>query len=226
MKSNETLRVARDLLGEKVAHVLRTQIIAGEIPVGTRLIEDDLAARMGTSRGPLRDALALLSVEGLVSTSPGRGTYVKGLTEASANELMAVRSILEEYAARLATARIRPEGESALRDLVDQMVQAARLRDLDSFVGLDLRIHRMIWNLSGNERLVDVLNYLIPPCSVLVRLNAETYTDWSAMVELHQTLADAIVSGDADEAARSMRVHIEAARREAMNALRSRSTDG
>jgi DNA-binding GntR family transcriptional regulator len=151
--------VSRELLGRKVADVLRRQIILGQMPDGARLVEDDLAARFGVSRGPIREAFTALERERLVRTCPGKGTYVRALTEDSVRQLFAVRTILEVQAAELAARRVAAEpGQAAvLRSLAERFARAAENGHLDQYAELDHDIHRKIWELSGNEHLADVL---------------------------------------------------------------------
>jgi DNA-binding GntR family transcriptional regulator len=200
-------RIRRELLGDKVADVVRRMILTGELSAGTRLVEDDLAARLGTSRGPLRDALSRLGRECLVENRPGRGTYVKGLTAESIQDLFALRTILESFAAELAAVKIEPEEAEELRGLLDQMDDIARNGDGGDYADVDMEIHRQIWRIAGNEYLVEVLESLVLPVTVFVKVNAEYHHDWSEVVWLHRQLIEAIASGDKELAARTMHEH-------------------
>lgn len=221
METIASHRISRELLSEKAADLLRRQILAGELPPGVRLVEDDLAAQMGTSRGPLRDAFAILAREGLVTTSHGKGTYVRGLTAAGVRQLYDVRTVLEAYGVGLAVARMDEEQAAELKALPDRMAQAVSRGVLKEYVDLDLAIHRRIWELSGNEYLANVLEQLFSPSHALITLNAQSFTDWPTVVDLHQRLVDAIVSGDAAGADRVLREHMVHSLNKALLALRS-----
>ncbi len=209
MSEVPSLRLSRDSLGQKAADVLRRQILSGELPAGTRLVEDELASRMGTSRGPLRDAFVFLAREGLVSTTPGKGTYVKGITAESLRQLYEVRILLEEHAAGLAAENVDEESASEMRTLVDQMARAARAGDQSEYVRLDEAIHQAMWRLAGNDHLVNVLEYLIVPCMALITLNAQTRRDWPVVVEYHRQLAEAIATQEPESARRIMREQLQ-----------------
>lgn len=200
-------KIQRELLSDKVTDVLRRMILTGELPVGTHLVEDDLARQLGTSRAPLREALGQLGREGLVAGQPGRGTHVKGFTAESIRDLFAVRTVLEVLAAELAAARIGPTDARHLAGLADAMEAAVREGKGEGYVGFDLEIHRAIWRASGNERLVEVLEDLVIPVQVFVNVNAEGYHDWPEVVELHRRLVAAVASRDKELAANTMRDH-------------------
>lgn len=200
-------RIQRDLLSAKVANVLRQMILSGQFAANTRLVEDELASQLGTSRAPLREALSVLNREGLVVSQPGRGTYVKGFTEKSVRDLFAVRTVLEVLAAELAATRIEPQEVDELRELLRQMDDIVTREGNGDYSDVDIRIHRLIWRTSGNERLVEVLESLLAPVVVFIRLNAEHYSDWTEVAHLHRELIEAIASGDRELAARTMQLH-------------------
>ncbi len=210
MEMAESDRISRESLGEKVADLLRRKILSGELSQGTRLVEDELAAQIGTSRGPLRHAFGLLAREGLVATSHGRGTYVTGLTAESLRQLYEVRTVLECHAAELASARIDEQQAGELRQLAEAMEAAAREGRQPDYVHADVEIHRRIWKLSGNDHLIRVLEYLINPCFVLIGLKAEHQPAlWEVNAARHREMVAAITSGDRIGAARSMREQLQ-----------------
>ena len=219
----ESLLVSRDLLGRKVADILRRQIVLGQIPDGTRLVEDDLASRLGVSRGPIREAFTTLERERLVRTRPGKGTYVRALTEDSVRQLFAVRTILEVQAAELAARRVAEEPEQAavLNALVERFARAAAEGRMSQIVDLDHDIHRKIWELSGNEHLADVLGYLTELSTVIVALEFESRAQWREVTPAnHRKLVEAVASGDPEVAGQWARQHLEASLQGALSALR------
>lgn len=205
MEPSASVRVSRESLGQKVADLLRRRILAGELPVGARLVEDELSAQLGTSRGPLRDAFSLLAREGLLATTQGKGTYVKGLTPDSLRQLYEVRTILEVHASRQAAGNAEAGESAVLVALVDRMGEAARRGDQRGYVAADVALHRAIWRLSGNDHLVGLLEYLITPCATLIAMNAESRYRWPIVVEYHQRLVNSVSSGQVDEAGHATR---------------------
>lgn len=212
-------RVTRELLSDKVAYLLRRMILSGELQQGSHLVEGELAAQLGISRAPLREALDILGQEGLVDTRPGRGTYVRGFTAERVRELFAVRAVLESFAAELAAAGLSPEQCAQLQALVDDMQVAVEAGRIEDYVALDMRIHRAIWNASGNTRLVDVLERLVSPVEAFMLVNAEHYRDWPEVVRHHRQLVEAVASGQSTRAIETMRDHLEHAALKAQAAL-------
>ena len=212
-------RIQRQLLSSQVADVLRRMILSGDLAAGTHLVEDELASQLGTSRAPLREALSRLSREGLVVSQPGRGTYVKGFTAKSIQDLFSLRTVLEAYAAELAATKIRPNDTEELRELLRQMEDIVNRSEGGDYVDVDMEIHRRIWHIAGNERLVEVLENLSLPVTVFVKVNAEHYRDWPEVVGLHRQLVESVASGDGELAARTMRDHQANALEKALAAL-------
>ena len=98
----ETVRTLRDRIAERI----RSLIIDGGLTPGDRLVEPDLARRLGVSRTPLREALLQLDSEGFVRVTPRRGAVVSVLSHADAAETYQVKGVLEAFAARLACSRL------------------------------------------------------------------------------------------------------------------------
>ncbi len=189
--------VSRDTLGDRVADLLRRKILHGDIPEGTRLVEEELATQLGTSRQPLRYAFQVLEREGLVITNRGRGTYVATFTTETYRELNDVRTNLEVMAFQLASRRMADEGKRDLENLAEILEIAAQARDLQRFVETDMGIHRKIWELSGNHQLERILNYFVGPGMTMMQLHLESHPDDIAIyLSQHLQLVEAVTSGD------------------------------
>jgi DNA-binding GntR family transcriptional regulator len=228
MRSIQSLRISRDLLSEKTVEMLRWQIVSGQLRAGSRLVEEDLALRLGTSRAPLREALSVLAREGLVENERGKGTFVKGLTEESLRQQFTIRSLLEVFAARSAAARIDDAAAVRLLELAELMHRAARDHDEAEFIRSDLAIHRAIWQLADNPFLLSALEPLVAPLGALMRLNAEATQDaaWTEAARSHRELAEAIVSRNTRLAGSLMQASVEVALEEALAALASQRANG
>ena len=195
-----SVRVSRDLLGEKIAKQLRQQILKGQLKNGSRLVEDTLAADFGTSRGPVRHAFILLAREGLLTSAPGKGAYVKGVTQESIRSLYGIRRVLENYAVELAIERATDQQLQELREICAEQEEAARTGNRIDYVRLDGAIHRQIWKLSGNEYVINLLEHILPPSMVLMELNAELYTDWVSNAARHRHLVEMLALRNVDAA--------------------------
>jgi DNA-binding GntR family transcriptional regulator len=201
-------RVGRGLLSDQVYQVLRQRIVAGELVPGQRLVEADIARQLGTSQAPAREAIKRLAHEGLVSSLPHRGNYVAEISADQAREVREVRVVLEEFAARQATARIQPRTLRTLEESVDRMRTAASAGDIGAFREADITFHRDVCVASGNSFLTRLWRTIEPNLWGLHVVSNPLYGgDWTAMAERHAALVASLAAGDPDEAARLFAAH-------------------
>jgi GntR family transcriptional regulator of gluconate operon len=193
--------LSRTSLSEATAELLRERIFAGAFKPGARLVEADIARQLGTSRGPVREALAMLRAEGLVREEPGRGTYVESLGRRDIEEIYEVRAGLESVAARLIIERGDEAALAALDLALDRMRWAAARGDRQEFVDADLALHGELCTLSRNGRLHRTWEAQIGLLRTLIRLEIGTLTETlEPLIDEHVRLVDEIRSGDADRA--------------------------
>jgi DNA-binding GntR family transcriptional regulator len=132
---------------------LRDAILAGQIPMGARINELELATAWRVSRTPIRDAIRRLEAEGLVQAVPGRGVMVPRLGLADVDELYELREVLEGRAARRAAERATPDFHARLSTLIRALGAALKAGDLDRMFSIDSDLHTSIAAMSGNSRL-------------------------------------------------------------------------
>jgi DNA-binding GntR family transcriptional regulator len=151
---NETAMIDKKPLREEVCARLRERIIAGTFPPGSRLQDVRVAAELGVSRTPVREALLRLVKEGLVESDPNRGFFVAPLSRTEVLEIYPIIWTLECLAVE-ASAPPTPPQMQALRQINAEMASVAAdpLRRLE----LDMRWHHTLVELSGNQRLMDLL---------------------------------------------------------------------
>ena len=198
-------------LGDRVAHELRVRIIGGELPRGTRLVEDALAEQFDVSRGPIRDAYRQLEAEGLLE-SRRRGVFVTGLTEDDVDELYMLRESLETLAMSLAMRRAEPDGWDRAQQCVDEMTTAARRRDVQSFARADLEFHTEFYRLSGHRRLRSVWEQYLPTIAVVLDVTNAQDVDLHPAAEAHADLLRLARNGPEEEALTNLRAHLLGAR--------------
>ena len=145
---------------ETVYEALRDEIVSGVLKPGDRLAEVDIAKRMGTSQGPVREALARLRSQGLIEVFPHRGSFVADLTVAEARDIYATRAVLERRAMELALPRLTAEDYRQLERDVDVLAQAARDGDIVEIVAADMQFHRRIVEASGSPTLVRFWDFI------------------------------------------------------------------
>jgi DNA-binding GntR family transcriptional regulator len=189
------LAAYRGLLDEVAARI-RARIFSGELRDGQRIVERDLAAEMGTSRGPIRDALRILAQEGLVITAPRRGTHVASLTTADALEILAIREALEPVAVRFLLDRNEPKDFEPLQAVVDRLERAALANDWNLAILLDLEFHEIIFELSGQRRMLRIWESLKTPMLQLFGKLSQYYSDIAEVPKRHSDLLDSLRSGD------------------------------
>lgn len=187
-------------LADQAADILRRYIILGRLKAGAKLSERTLAAQLGISPGPAREALLQLEREGLVVTQTD-GRHVVELTEHDVLELIEVRKPLEKLAAARTAERMTPEIAAELRASLEPMRKACTTRDMDALLASDREIHRTIWRHSGNQRVFEILDALIGPLWTFFynqpnRPEETSQAFWDRHMAHHDALVDAILSGD------------------------------
>jgi DNA-binding GntR family transcriptional regulator len=199
----------RESLPEKIAELLRVSFVNGTLLPGTRLVETEIAERMGVSRGPLREALRILQREGLVEARHNRGTYVAEFSEEDVVEIYILRSQLEALAATSSASHASPEQVEQLQGLVDEMSNATMARQYNRAADIDLKMHQLLWEISGNKRLLQFLSSMGAQIRMFLIVNTHLYENLVVhAVAEHQQLVNAIRAGDGERAGAIMRDHI------------------
>jgi DNA-binding GntR family transcriptional regulator len=142
---------------QAAAQALRAAIISGELKGGDRVLEQKWSLRLGIGQPTLREALRELEHQGLLRKIPQRGTYVAELSPDDYRRILEVRIPLESVAIGRAAARLTPESEKELTDIVMTMAGTGKDIDVKNFHDCDVLFHRKIWELAENEYLQDFL---------------------------------------------------------------------
>lgn len=142
-------------LSDYVADQLRQAILIGELQPTQRLVEEDLATSLQTSRGPVRDAIRMLENEGLVIRQPHRGAFVAELSPADVREIYSLREALESLAIRYVIKVATDDQINELEKLVHQMDDLTH-NEFTQFqaTDLDMSFHRTLCQISGHRRLL------------------------------------------------------------------------
>lgn len=198
--------IERETLEIQAYKQLRRAILDGKFASHERLIQDELAVLLGTSRIPVRDALRRLEADGLVVTGE-RGTYhVRPFGPDDAREVFALRELLEPYAARIAIPRLDELATRHLANLTTQLVQAARLRDDHDYVETNRRFHFDLYEYSGMERLVRMISGLWSGRPPFTPIQLASQLEQS--VAEHIALMEVIELRRTDRAVELLRMHI------------------
>lgn len=191
---------------------IREQILSGEQPGGEWLRESDLAAAIGVSRTPVREALRRLEAEGLVKHERNRGAQVQSWAFKDLEDLFALRSLLEPWGCALTAANGTVSLE-ALDALSDAMADAATRQppDLDLITELNAQFHGMIMEASGNSRLLAILESLVQTPFVWRTFSHYTPDELQRSLAQHRELVSALRTGDPLWAEAAMRSHLRSA---------------
>jgi DNA-binding GntR family transcriptional regulator len=207
--------ISRTVLREQVKDILLHRIVSGDLKPGERLVETRIAAELGTSQAPVREALRDLELLRMVESEPFRGARVRAFGDAELIEVYPVRAVLEELAAREATKRL--DGDVALLEQeVEAMCAAAKRGDLNELVRHDIAFHRLIVESAGNAVLEQCWKSLGVEGRITISLYG-TYVEPQEAAELHVPILEAIRLRQPATAGREARRHVESFARIARN---------
>lgn len=204
--------------GSEVYSRLLTEIRTGILRPGDRLTETELAARLGISRTPVREAIRALEIDGLVTHKPRVGASIRALDYAEITELYEMRSVLEGTAARFAARAAYPSERVELRAINDDM---ARARDAEKIFTLNSRFHSVLLNAARNRFLVRAIQSIQKTLLILGPSTLEEADRLAGALAEHDSVIAALNSHDGDAAEAAMRAHIEAAHRARLKHLRN-----
>ena len=210
--------------GLSVYRRLLDEIRTGALAPGERLREIDLAARVGASRTPVREALRMLEADGLVTHEPRLGVIVRSLDYAEVVELYEMRAVLEGTAARLAARAASDVELGELRSLNDEFAAAgaAAPTAAPSAYELNRQFHRALHDAAKNRYLVRAIGALEKTLMILGPTTLMEGDRAAAAADEHGRLLDALEARDGARAEAEMRAHIEAAQRVRLKGLRRR----
>jgi len=195
-------------LASVVQGELERMIVSGELAPGEKLTEMALAARLGVSRGPLREAFRMLEEAGLVRTEKNRGVFVRDIPIDEAIEIFDLRAAMDELVGRRLAEKITPAELREVRGLVDAMEQSVKAKDARSYHLLNLQFHDRLVELAGNRKLTAIYRKLIKELSLFRRLNLADGWLLPISASEHRGIVKAIASGDPQAAGRAMFDHV------------------
>jgi len=201
------MNVARP--SQKDAYALILEAIDSHIyKPGDRLVESELAERLGVSRTPVREALQRLETQSLL-TRDGRSLIVASLDHSQLSELYVVRGELEGLAARLAARHAAPEEVKVLRSMLND--DQALINDPDALSRANRRFHKQIHLASHNRFLVQQLDLVHRSMALLATTSISAEGRGADTLKEHETIVAAIEAGDGDAADKALRDHISEA---------------
>lgn len=209
MTDNLTLHMNAYLpLRDVVFHTLREAILKGELKPGERLMEIQLSNRLGVSRTPIREAIRMLEQEGLAVTIPRKGAQVAKMTEKDMEDVLQIREALDELAASIACEQISKEELAELRETMLEFEESTTTEDVQRIAEADVRFHDIIYQATGNPRLVNILNNLREQ---MYRYRVEYLKDeksYPVLVQEHRQIIEGLAARNKEMVSAAMQMHV------------------
>jgi DNA-binding GntR family transcriptional regulator len=185
--------IYQNSLADQVTERIREAIIRGNLGPNERLAEPALAAELGVSRSPVREALLRLESDGLVRREANRGFSVWNPTATDVDEILGLRVMMEALAAELLIDKLTDEDFSTLEEIIEQQRQVIEVKGLLRLTRADRRFHAYFVERAGNSRLLNMWNEIMGQWEVLIFLRAEHYpTVPGTVLTDHRTILDAL----------------------------------
>jgi DNA-binding GntR family transcriptional regulator len=188
-------------LTDQISEVIRGKIFSGELKPGDRVVEQKIARELGVGQNAIREVLIELSHLGFVRRVPNIGTFVTKLSRNDAEKISQVRMALEVLVIDLVAERVEAEGLDLAQadELLQKMRKAIGRRDVVSFYENDLRFHRLLWSLTENEYLSQMLEQVVTPLfAFFIMLNTPTLDRaeyFNEAIDHHENVLKALRSG-------------------------------
>jgi len=179
-----------------VAHVIRKAILEGRLKPGSQLREIPLAADLGVSRAPLREALGLLAEEGLVKRIPYKGAFVTEISGELIAEIASLRKRLEPYAIELALPRLKSSARIKVTRALEDMAIGADNNDPAATIEAHTAFHRAFYELCGHRLVLDLWTSWEAQLQLFFSADQKLFADLHDMVAAHQRLLDIVDTGD------------------------------
>lgn len=187
---------------------IERMILDAELEMGSRINELALAARLGISRGPVREACRCLTQTGLLETRANRGFFVRKLTHKEVIDLYDLRAGLMRLAGELLAQRATDEQLARLRALVNAMEAARDAADTARFQDLNAEFHAALVEATDNRRLLEVYQGLAKESRLFRRRGLVSRNAMESSSREHRAIIDAVATHDAPRAAATMENHI------------------
>jgi DNA-binding GntR family transcriptional regulator len=196
-------------LRDVIFNTLREAIITGELKPGERLMEVQLAEKMGVSRTPVREAIRKLELEGWVSMIARKGAQVAGLSIKDIMDVLEVRASLDGLATALSAARISEDELKELNNIYMQFTNHMEKENLAGQIKKDVEFHEIIYRSSRNDKLMQIISNLREQVQRFRVIYLKDYSSQQGLVKEHLDIIEAISARDQDRAYKVAQKHIE-----------------
>ena len=196
-------------LRDVVFNTLREAILKGDLKPGERLMELQLASKLGVSRTPIREAIRMLEQEGLAVTTPRKGAEVAKMTLKDMEDVLEIRASLDEFASQLATVRITEEQLMRLKQRKQDFENSVKSGNVKMIAEADVEFHDVIYEATNNPKLVTMLNNLREQ---IYRYRIEYLKDsatYPTLIKEHEEIYQSLLERNAESALKATMVHVE-----------------
>lgn len=200
--------IGRVTVTDYVTESIRTRILSGEYPPGTKLDQHRLVSEFGASLIPVRESLRQLEAQGFIRLYPHRGAYVAELSMSELEEIYFVREVLEEQATKLAVPRLLQSAKAELRRLTAVMDRATKDEDFAQLLELNRQFHFTIYEACGNALLLDMIQGLWDRSSRYRHLYTFLPDRAPRALAEHKQIARLCLANDAEGAAKAVRNNV------------------
>lgn len=196
-------------LRDVVFNTLREAILKGELKPGERLMELQLAAKLGVSRTPIREAIRMLEQEGLAVTIPRKGAEVAKMTEKDMEDVLQIREALDELAAKIACEQISEEQLEELVATMHEFEESTKTDNVKKIAEADVKFHDIIYQSTGNPKFVNMLNNLREQ---MYRYRVEYLKDennYPTLMKEHKDIVEGLVRKNKTQVTETMHQHVK-----------------
>ncbi len=195
-------------LRDVVFNTLRDAILTGKLLPGERLMENQLAEKLGVSRTPVREALRMLELENLVELVPRKGAQVLDMTEKDIINILEIRRALEGLATSIACKKMSKDCLQQLKSMEADFERAVAENDVDRFVDIDEEFHDMIFQATDNDKLIQMFRNLRIQLYRYRMAQAKNDRSMATIVAHHRSILRALENHDSEEGTAVAQSHI------------------
>lgn len=209
-------------LRDVVFNTLRQAILKGELAPGERLMEIQLAEKLGVSRTPIREAIRKLELEGLVLMIPRKGAEVAKISEKSLRDVLEVRRALEELAVELVCEKITDEQIQDLKGAAEDFKASLKEGDITRIAEADVKFHDVIYMATDNQKLIQLLNNLREQM-YRYRVEYLKRSDFhQQLIDEHEEIIETIENGQKERAVQVVCQHVDNQVEAVMDTIRTK----
>lgn len=201
--------IEKKTLHEEIANNIRKLIMSGQLQEGDKIKEDELCSSMGISKTPLREALRVLSVEGLIKLVPNRGSFVSTPTFEEIKEMFDVMSVLEGICARAAAEKMSAKDLKNLEKLHNKLEKNFKHRAQREYIRINNQFHSFVQELAGNRTLNQIVNGLRQKILLYRYQSLNLPERFEQSIQEHRDLIAAFRKKDPKKAETLMRRHLK-----------------